>query len=178
MDRFVEKNGPRSYAAVAARTPHPQIEAPALAYTEPTTDTEPDMEVSGAAAPSPSADATVQTTSPSSTERIAQAVAALLSPITASVEKVVSAGMQQLQAQLGEHASRLNETEHRIANIEEELYHSQSSVQAQDKTNIFLKSWTIWKIDPEGAICDLWASQNRCSPQLSQTYAPGAFLKH
>lgn len=54
------------------------------------------------------------------------------------MEKAVSAGMQQLKAQIGEHATRLNEAEHRISNIEEELYQAQSLEQAQDRTNNFI----------------------------------------
>lgn len=140
MDRFVEKNGPQSYVAATARTAQPQIETPASAYTKPLTETEPNMEVSSALAPSSSiADTQTQHIGAHNTDLIAQAVAALLSPmITASVGKAVSAGMQQLQAQLGQHASGLNEAEHCIANIEEELYQSQSTEQAQDKTNKYI----------------------------------------
>lgn len=58
--------------------------------------------------------------------------------IAASVEKAVSAGMHQLKDQIEEHATRLNEPEHRNFNIEEELYQAQTLEQAQDKTNKFI----------------------------------------
>ena len=145
MDRFLEKGGARSYAAAAPRTGQPQIEAQALACTDPIVDSTPAMEVSTTAAP-PFTPHTVQPSLPPpqagdihNIELMAHAVAALLFPmIASSVEKAINAGMQKLQAQLGEHATRLNEAEHRIANIEEELYQAQSTEHAQYKTNKYI----------------------------------------
>lgn len=115
MDRFVEKTDLRSQTALMAQ---PQIEAMFSALPDHAADA-PDMKVSGCSA------------SPSShhrdnnTELIAQAVAALLTPIIATpVEKTVNVGMQHIKKQL-EHIIRLNEAENRLSNMEEELYQAQ-----------------------------------------------------
>lgn len=53
--------------------------------------------------------------------KIAQPVAALLSPtITSAVDKAVTAGINQLRRELKEQAGRLNVAEQRIADLEEE----------------------------------------------------------
>lgn len=106
MECFLDKSGPRLQTAqlppemAAAASLHNMAEAP-------------DMEIS------------VDSTPPTSqhmehnTERIAQAVAALLAPtIASSVEKTVQAGMAQIRKELGEHATHLNETDIRLSNIE------------------------------------------------------------
>lgn len=73
------------------------------------------------------------------TERIAQAVAALLAPkIAALVEKAVHAGMQHIQKELREHASQLNKAEQRLSKTEDELYQAQATEQIQDKTNQYI----------------------------------------
>ena len=143
MDKFVEKSGARAHMAQTAppTAAQPQIEAPALAYSAPRTSTTPAaMEVSGDSSPTPPPHAPPpQASGENTTERIAQAVAALLSPmIAASVEKAVNAGMAQIKAQLGEHGTRLNELEHRLSSAEEELYQAQATEHAQDKTNQFI----------------------------------------
>lgn len=101
MDCFVENNGPQSQMG------RKQIEAPVSALPEHMADA-PEMELSGCTASASSHHGD------SSTERIAQAVAALLTPtVAASVEKAVNAGMRQIKKVLGEHETRLNEAEHR-----------------------------------------------------------------
>lgn len=89
---------------------------------------EPDMEVGGCTASTLLTSGPSQHASPSThqgdsdTDRIAQAVAALLAPmITASMEKAVDAGMRQFKKQLGEHATRLNEVEHRLSSVAEDM---------------------------------------------------------
>lgn len=45
-------------------------------------------------------------------------MAALLSPtITAAVDRVVAAGISQLRKELGDHAKKLPELEHRLSDI-------------------------------------------------------------
>lgn len=114
-----------------------QIEAPGTALSDHAADA-PAMEVSGCSA-SPSS----HHASPSSQhgdnniELIAQAVAALLSPmIAASVEKTVHVGMKHIKQQLGEHTTRLNKAESCLSSVEEELYQAQAMEQAQDKQPI------------------------------------------
>lgn len=61
--------------------------------------------------------------SPASYDRIAQAVAALLSPtITAAVDRAVSAGILQLCKELGDHSQRIMEAEQRIFSLEDDQY--------------------------------------------------------
>lgn len=99
--------------------------------------------------------------------------------IAASVEKAVNAGMKQIKAQLGEHTTRLNDLEHRLSGVKEELYQAQATEQMQDKTNQYI----IQKLD------DLENRSRRSNlrfvgvPESLQTQAlsnsaPGAILKH
>ena len=143
MDRFVEKSGVRTTTAQTASPPPAlsQIEAPVAAYSAPRpTANQADMEVSDSTSPPPPPHTPQpQQTGDNTTERIAQAVAALLSPmIAASVEKAVNAGMAQIKAQMGEHGKRLNDLEHRLSNAEDELYQAQAIEHAQDKTNQYV----------------------------------------
>lgn len=144
MDRFVEKTGVRSYAAATMQPARTQPETPVLPNSAPD---DPGMEVNVPTAPPSSLHSplSLHPASPSpyqgdnDTDRIAQAVAALLSPmITASVEKAVDAGMRQVKAQLGEHSTRLHEVEHRLSSLEEEVYQAQATEQAQEKTNQYI----------------------------------------
>lgn len=123
MDSFVERNS--LWAPLAQR----QIEAGDVAFLSSVADAH-DMELSGT--PSHQREA-------KEIEHIAQTVAAILVPtIFTSVEKAVTAGMQQIKKELGEHASCLNEDEDKIASIEEELYNAQDNEEAQDNTNKYV----------------------------------------
>lgn len=73
--------------------------------------------------------------------RMAQAVAALLSPtITAAVDRSVSAGIDQLRRELREQAGRLNEVKHCLSDLEEEAQSSQTAaLQASQTQHYILK---------------------------------------
>lgn len=114
MDCFLDKSGPQALLALR------QIETRDAALPSKMVE-EPTMEVSGGTI-SPSLQPEADTT-----EGITQAVAAILAPtIEASVEKAVRAGVLLIK-ELGEHASRLNNAENRISNIEEELHQAQAT---------------------------------------------------
>lgn len=140
MDRFVKKTGARSHVTATSQTAQSQIEAPVSALPDDTVDN-PDIEVSAHTTPPSSLQNSLSPHSApppylgySNTDRIAQAVAGLLSPmITTSVEKVVDVGMRQFKAQLGEHPTRLGEVENRLSSLEEEVYQAQATEQEQDK---------------------------------------------
>lgn len=64
---------------------------------------------------------------------IAEAVAALLAPtIVSAVETAVSQGISQLKKELGVHLQRIQETEHRIFSVEEEVLQVFSTVSSHD----------------------------------------------
>ena len=63
-------------------------------------------------------------------ERIAKAVAALLSPtITAAVEKAVAVGMQQLRKEVGELSLRISTAEQRLSSVEDDQYNTHGSME-------------------------------------------------
>lgn len=93
----------------------------------------PAMEVNGSPTP------LSQQQEDNTTDRITQGVAAILaSTIEASVEKAVNAEILLIKWELGEHASRLNEAEKIIPNIEEEIYQAEATEQTQYKTNQYV----------------------------------------
>lgn len=54
---------------------------------------------------------------------LAQIVAALLSPtITAAFDRAIAAGITQFRKELGDHAKRLSELEHRLCDLEDEMH--------------------------------------------------------
>lgn len=58
--------------------------------------------------------------------KVAQAVAALLSPyIRAVVHRAVVVGIEQLRMKIGEQAWRLSEVEQRLSDVEDEIHQSQ-----------------------------------------------------
>lgn len=127
MERFLEKNGARSCPA-----PAPQIEAGDAAYHTSVAEAS-SMEVSAAPSSTPPQQGDMQT------QDIAKAVADILTPtITATVERAVSAGILLLKKELGEHSTRFNEAEHRLSNLEDEVYQSHEQEIRQDKTNQYI----------------------------------------
>lgn len=71
--------------------------------------------------------------------RIAQAVAALLSPaVTAAVDKAIAAGISNLRKDLDDHDKCLFELEHHLSDLEDEIQGSQAAEQQFDQTQQYL----------------------------------------
>lgn len=72
-------------------------------------------------------------------DKIAQAVATLLSPtITLAVDRAITAGIDQFHSELREHASRLSEAENRISVIEGEIQSSHTESLQAFKTQQYI----------------------------------------
>lgn len=70
---------------------------------------------------------------------MAQAVADLLSPtITSAVDRVVTAGIDQLRRELKEQAGRLNVAEQRIADLEEEAWNTHETALQASQTQQYI----------------------------------------